>query len=75
MKATEFSARCKAFSGQGVRRHKILVSEDGVVRVYDHIAGHYTRCHSLAASTIKRFLAAAKRLQGLADPGPHIVGD
>jgi hypothetical protein len=46
--------RVKAFSGQGRREHKLSVSPDGTVRVWDDVAGHYTTCHSLSAATQSR---------------------
>lgn len=53
-------ARAKAFSGEGVRLHKFMV-EDGIVRVFDSIAGHYTRVHSLSVAAILRILKMAER--------------
>lgn len=50
---TETTVRCRAFSGQGVRAHRCLIS-GRVVRVYDPVAGHYTRCHRLSAATQAR---------------------
>jgi hypothetical protein len=55
--------RCKAFSGQGVREHRVMVDADrvdgqtvtrGRVRVWDDVAGHFTVCHSLSESAIRR---------------------
>lgn len=51
--------RCKAFSGQGVKNHRVMVECDGSVLVWDVIAGHYTRCHSLSKSTQRKI---AKKL-------------
>jgi hypothetical protein len=44
---TYFDTRAKAFSGQGVRTHRVSVDSDGTVRVYDNVAKHYTTCHAL----------------------------
>lgn len=44
----------RAFSGEGVRRHRCLVSPDGVVRVWDAVAGHYTTCHRLGRLAKRR---------------------
>jgi hypothetical protein len=52
------TARAKAFSGQGVREHKMLV-DDANVRVWDSVAGYYTTCHSLSQSAIKRIIRQA----------------
>lgn len=55
--------RAKAFAGQGVRNHRVMVEADrvdgrdvtrGDVLVWDDVAGHYTRCHSLTPRTIAR---------------------
>lgn len=46
--------RAKAFSSEGIRSHKCLVGADGTVRVWDSVAGHYTTCHSLSDSAIRR---------------------
>jgi hypothetical protein len=57
------TVRCKAFSGEGVRSHRIMVEADkidgkhvirGDVRVWDDVAGHYTACHSLSHAAIRR---------------------
>ncbi len=58
--------RCKAFAAEGVRDNAIIVefrgnAPDLSVLVYDNIAGHYTRCHSLTPWHIARIYAAARR--------------
>lgn len=45
--------RAKAFTGQRVRQHRVLVGADSV-RVWDSVAGHYTACHVLSASARRR---------------------
>ena len=35
--------------------------EDGTVRVYDSVAGHFTACHSLTEAQQRHVRAAAKR--------------
>lgn len=57
---TEITARAKAFSGEGVREHNFLISDDAVL-VWDSVAGHYTRCHSLSQSAEKRIRKLAER--------------
>ena len=47
----ELTIRCKAFSGEGVRRNRVLVETLGDVLVWDSVAGHYTTCHALSKST------------------------
>ena len=55
--------RAKAFAGQGVRTHRVMVEADrvdgrdvtrGDVLVWDDVAGHYTRFHSLSPAAIRR---------------------
>jgi len=59
------TARCKAFSGQGVREHRISIEADtvhpitrvvtrGAIRVWDDVAGHMTTCHCLSEATQRR---------------------
>lgn len=57
----QFVARFRAFSGEPVREHKVVVEQDGTVRVYDDVAGHYTTCHSIAPSTLGKLRAYARR--------------
>lgn len=56
----EITARAKAFSGHGIGTHRFAVDADGTVRVWDPIAGHYTRCHSLSSSAERRIRRLAK---------------
>lgn len=60
MNATEkvITIRAKAFSGGKVQTCRCIADQDGTVRVWDAIAGHYTRCHSLSAAAVRRVLAA-----------------
>ena len=55
----EITIRCKAFSGEGVRTHRVMVDEDGTVRVWDSVAGHYTVCHSLSPRSQRRIARLA----------------
>lgn len=50
----------RAFNGV-LGRHKCIVEADGAVMVYDSIAGHYTRRHTLSAQDLGRIRAAARR--------------
>jgi hypothetical protein len=56
----EITVRAKAFTGEGVREHRVLV-EGGKVSVWDSVAGHYTTCHSLSAAAVKRIARKATR--------------
>lgn len=47
------TVRAKAFSGEGVRQHKVMV-DGAAIRVWDAVAGHYTTCHSLSAAAQRR---------------------
>ena len=58
MSAKIITIRAKAFSCEGVRANRVMV-EDGAVTVWDSVAGHYTSCHVLSASAIRRALKAA----------------
>ena len=54
MKTTiEITARAKAFSSEGIRNHRFQVDGE-TVRVWDKVAGHFTTCHSLSKSAIRR---------------------
>lgn len=57
---TKFTARCKAFSTEGVRMNAISVDADGTVRVWDDVARCYTTCHSLSAAAQRRLRKLAK---------------
>lgn len=59
-KQVELTVSAKAFSGEGVRTHRVLV-EDNDVRVYDHVAGYYTNCHSLSAGSQQRIIKLAQQ--------------
>ena len=39
---------CVAFTGESRAIHTIAVDEDKTIRVYDSVAGHYTRNHGLS---------------------------
>lgn len=46
--------RCKAFSTESARAYKIDVTENKEFRVFDDIAGHYTRNHALSDAAKRR---------------------
>jgi hypothetical protein len=46
--------RAKAFSGESIRSHDIMIESDGAVLVWDSVAGYYTSCHILSPSAIRR---------------------
>lgn len=49
----EVKIKGRPFIGDPVQTVRCLVDEDGFVRVWDRIAGHYTVCHDLG-ETAKR---------------------
>lgn len=53
MSMKEISTKAKAFCGR-MESIKAMVDADGTVLVYDSVAGHYTTCHSLSQSAIRR---------------------
>lgn len=67
MQATtiEIVARAKAFSRHDrIKSHRFLVDSDVTVRVWDQVAGHYTRCHSLSQTEEHRIRKRAEKLRG-----------
>jgi len=52
--------RAKAFDGETIRSYRFAVESNGTVRVWDEVAGHYTTCHSLAKSAIRRIQKLAR---------------
>ena len=50
------TVRCNAFGK--IATHRVMV-EGASVLVWDSIAGHYTRCHSIGAAAVKRILKLA----------------
>lgn len=57
----ELTIRAKAFTGEGVREHRVMV--DGVnVRVYDSVAGYFTLLHCLSKRAVARIIAKAAGL-------------
>ena len=57
---TTIKARAKVWSGSGVTPGRFRVDADGTVRVYDPIARHYTTCHAMSESTVRRIRRLAK---------------
>lgn len=57
---TIVTMRVRAFAGV-LWTHKCSIDDDGTVRVYDRVAGHYTRRHTLSAQDLGRIRAAARR--------------
>lgn len=56
----EITARAKAFTNEGVRSHRWYVDVDeGTVRVWDNVAGHYVRSRTLGKAAEQRILAIA----------------
>ena len=55
--------RCKPFSAFPMAEYSVRVDADDSVRVWDDIAGHYTRCHSLSVASQRRI---ARKTRGTA---------
>lgn len=57
MTAAEITMQCQPFRSEGRGIYRVRVADDGTVRVYDSVAGHFTLCHNLTAGS----QAAARR--------------
>lgn len=68
--AAELTTRCRAFATEGVRENRIRITEDGSVLVWDSVAGHYTRCHSLSPAAQRRIRRMATARFGRLDLDP-----
>lgn len=53
--------RCKAFAGEPVQEYFVRVEDNGQVLVADDVAGHYTTCHEMPASAMRRARRLAKQ--------------
>jgi hypothetical protein len=56
----EFTGRARAFSGQGLRTYRFMLTH-GELRVWDSVADHYTTCHSLTPAMVRRLAKSATR--------------
>lgn len=63
MKPTTITTRARAFSGRPIETIRCRVDYDGDVLIWDSVAKHYTRCHSLSASASRRIRRLAKEAQ------------
>lgn len=55
------TVRARFWHGQGITEEAVYVDiTDGIVRVWDDIAGHYTTFHSLSKSAIARIRKMAR---------------
>lgn len=53
------TARARAFSNDCIRKHTFQIEGERVY-VWDEVAGHFTRCHSLSVGQIARLRKLAK---------------
>ena len=60
MKPTTITTRARAFAGRGVEEVRCRLDADGSVLVWDDLARHYTRCHSLGQSAQRRIRRLVK---------------
>ena len=53
---TIIELRCKAFSGEGVRLNRVMVdpSSRWATLVWNSVAKHWTNCHAMGPSAIRR---------------------
>jgi len=61
MKPTTITTRARAFAGRSIEECRCRVDADGAVLVWDSVAKHYTRCHSLTASAQRRIRRLAAK--------------
>jgi hypothetical protein len=52
--ATTFTTRARFFTGHSIETLQVMVDSDGSIRVWDSVAGHYTRCHALTPAAQRR---------------------
>jgi hypothetical protein len=69
MNNVEFDLHCKAFTGQKSTLQRLSVDGD-TVRVHDPIAHHFTTCHALSATAIRR----AKKIAVAAKLAAEVLG-
>ena len=60
-KTREITCRARAFAGRGVETIRCRLDADGSVLVWDDLARHYTRCHSLGKSAHRRIRRLAAK--------------
>lgn len=61
--ATTINLRCKAFAHEPAREHLIMVT-DTEIRVWDEVAGYFTRHHSLMPSAQRKARQLAREARG-----------
>lgn len=63
MKPTTITTRVRAFAGRPIEPVRCRVDQDGDVLVWDRVARHYTRCHSLGQSAQRRIRRLVKEMK------------
>ena len=58
-KEVKTTLRCTPFSALPIGPYRLAIEDDGTVRVWDSVAGHYTLCHALSGRTQKRLFELA----------------
>ncbi len=58
--AIQMEFRGKVFSGRGIETVEVRVDDEGIVRVWDEVAGHWTSCHSISERNLREIRRAAK---------------
>jgi hypothetical protein len=59
-KVTEVSARVRAYRGDPIKLHNMVITRHGTVLVYDDSAGYFTGCHGLSQATQARIRRLVK---------------
>jgi hypothetical protein len=60
----EITTRARAFAGRGIENVRCRLEPDGTVLVWDSVALHFTRCHSLGKSAHRRIRRLAAKDAG-----------
>ena len=68
------TVRCQAFpESQGSRSiNRVIVDNDGTIRVWDNIAGYYSTCHSLSEDDQRRIRKLAAEMKTELDVAPRL---
>lgn len=60
---TQMFVKCKAFTGFPEQEWDVIVTPEGVVKVFDSTADMYTTCHALTEEEQIKIREKAERLQ------------
>lgn len=71
---TNLTIRARFFSHFPVETRKVIVEDDGTIRVWDDVAGHYTVCHSLTRADQRRIRKLAAKAASRTQTEPATAG-